>query len=83
MVSTWNHVLGKKNYLCQTDDLSESYPKKCQQYFCLGLPHLANVISKGLGPLLQANIPRLGTLFDEIKSSNYLQIAILFGLQTL
>ena len=25
----------------------------------------------------------LGTLFDEIKSSNYLQIAIVFGLQTL
>ena len=47
MVSTWNHVLGKKNYLCQTDDMSESDPKKCQQYFCLGLPHLANVISIG------------------------------------
>ena len=26
---------------------------------------------------------KLGTLFDEIKSSNYLQIAIVFGLQTL
>ena len=25
----------------------------------------------------------LGTLFDEIKSSNYLQIAIVFGLQIL
>ena len=25
----------------------------------------------------------LGTFFDEIKSSNYLQIAIVFGLQTL
>ena len=29
------------------------------------------------------SIPTLGTLFDEIKSSNYLQIAIVFGLQTL
>ena len=29
------------------------------------------------------NINLLGTLFDEIRSSNYLQIAIVFGLQTL
>ena len=36
--------------------------------------------------ILKSNITimcRLGTLFDEIKSSNYLQIAIGFGLQTL
>ena len=28
-------------------------------------------------------VPRLGILFDEIPTSNYLEIAFIFGLQTL
>ena len=38
---------------------------------------------KDLAPVFLGNVCILGTLFDEIKSSNYLQIAIVFGLQNL